>query len=248
MIAQCPSNPSSKPCRSNLKEFPVHWNIRRNSIQKSSPERGVSGVPVGIYIYIDTYMTTLRVVVGRGEGATMHHLKNGNYLYQLSLKFLCRQQLSRQSLTINCRHFQLRSSGGIGCWDCLLKLSVEAKCWDLFRSVVEFICFYHPLRLSVEVSYWDCPWNQLSRLPVKISPWDYLLRSMFEIKIICWNQQSRSYAESCLARSAVEIRNWDYLSRSNDEVICWDLLLRWSVEINCWDCLVRPAANMIFWD
>ena len=163
-------------------------------------------------------MTTLRVIrrlLGGWGGNNASSQK-----WQLSLKFLCRQQLCRLSLTISCRHFQSRWSGGIGCWDCLLKLSAETNCWDQFRSVVEFIWFYHPLRLSVEVSYWDYLWNQQSRLPVKVSPWEYLLRSMFEIKIICWNQQSRLYAESCLARSAVEIRNWDYLSRSNGEVIC----------------------------
>ena len=108
----------------------------------------------------------------------------------------------------------------------------------LFRSVVEFIFWYHLLRLSVEVTYWDYLWNQLSRLPVKVSPWVYLLRSMFEISIICWNQQLILYVEiSCwdsLAILPVEIRDWDYLLRSNDEVmtLCWDQLLKSSVEIN----------------
>ena len=179
-------------------------------------------------------MTTLRVIrrlLGGGGGNNAWSQK-----WQLSLKFLCRQQLCQLSLTISCQHFQSRWSGGIGCWDCLLKLSAETNCWDQFRSVVEFIWFYHPLRLSMEVSYWDYLWNQQSRLPVKVSPWVYLLRSMFEIHIICWNQQLRLYVEfSCSGSQAkpfLEIRNWDYQSRSNHEVICWNWPLKLFVEIN----------------
>ena len=181
--------------------------------------------------YLNDHPTGDKEVAGRGSGGNNASFQK----WRLSLKIFCHQQLRRLSLTISCRHFQLRSSGGIGCRDCRLKLSVETNCWDLFRSVVKFTYFYHPLRFPVEVS-WDDLWNQLSRLPVKVSPWVYLLRSMFEINIICWNQQLILYVEiSCwdsLVKSLVEIRDWDYLLRSNDQVMCWDQLLKSSVEIN----------------
>ncbi len=79
--------------------------------------------------------------------------------------------------------------------------------------------------------------DQLLRLSVVISCWDYLLR--LYVEIICCDQ---------LLRLSVEINCLDYLLRLSVEIICYGQLLRLSVVMSCWDYLLRLSVEIICWD
>ena len=150
------------------------------------------------------------------------------------------QQCIISKVAIISKVFTVTSS----CVDYLWQFAVQISCWvHILVSSVEIVCWGHLLR-----------WNQLSRLPVKVSPWVYLLRSMFEIHIICsfscWDSQANHFLRfeieviyrGQIMTLFVEIDRWTYLFRST-----WDQLLRLAFEINRWEYLLRSSWDYMLW-
>ena len=117
-----------------------------------------------IYIYIYTYMTTLRVIrrlLGGGLGRdrllrTCVEVKCWDYLWMLFVEFGGWDYLLSSSVKIINWNQLSRLSAEISCWDYLLRSAVETICWDqLLRLSVEIIAGVHLLRLSIELSSWN---------------------------------------------------------------------------------------------